>query len=1015
MLALKTGPSTRRPGTQFIAPCKVIAGGNYCVRMEDFQFSLNTTFALEWGHHYVRFYSNGAQVVVASAPLWVNSFSSHYYPGDFVADPTAGNDIYYCIAEVASSATPPHSDPGKWVKQNIYERPTPYSALVGSGTLAETEVFQLTFCPINDVIYICHQNHPRAKITRFGDVNWVYQVVLDLTPPLLDQNATDTTISSDAATGTTHLAANAPLWVQSSYYDIGSSVRSTVAAGLFVVGFTYTIVTVGSTNFMAIGASANTIGVTFIATGVGSGTGTASAIFNCTFPHVAGIFANDLTAGYWLQVVTFQTSHVGAFWELSYLRGSAYVEYDGVAATGFAAGISPSITAFGSWGVRTYGVWSADIAVQSSTDGGVNWQTVRTITGRGDRNADITGNAARAQLYRIVVSNVAVPVTPGATNPRVVFECVDAFLFGVVQITAVTDGYHATANVITQLPVADAWVSGKAYSVGDRAGYLGINYICIVAVSGATTPLADPTHWTADGWPTIYWSEGAWSDVRGYPRAITVFEQRVWCGFTSFEPQKIWGTRTGELENWDLGDQTLATDGVAFALDAVGDGAILWLQTQEALFIGMVQAEWIVSRSDFNSAIGSNNITARRQSRWGSNPNIPSIVVGDALVFVQRQAFSLRQMLFSVVTNKYMSQDLTALSDQILNGGALQLAYQKQGNKNGFVWATTVNGEIVAMTYELDQEIFGWHRHFTGLGIDGGFESVCTIQGKGTADDEVWVVVNRTVGGVAKRYVERLNPVNWQTIIPQAGQTPGYGADKNKSYYVDCGITIVSPGSAVFAGLSQLEGRTVAASANAQDLGTAVVNGGQADFTGSGYQPVTGDIVQVGLPFRSILQPMNLDVDVHTGVTQGLRKKATGLFVNFLNTLACICTDGSFRVEVVDGKLIVGVTYTIIFAGTTDFTALGAANNLVGTTFVATGTGNGAGTGRAGAQPRQNEIIFRQSSAPLGETPLFTGVKEVRDFAGEYGLSIPVVFYTESPLPMTVLGVAISYNVAGTP
>ena len=49
-----------------------------------------------------------------------------------------------------------------------------------------------------------------------------------------------------------------------------------VTGGSFLVGRTYTIVTVGSTDFTAIGASGNTIGVTFTATGAGSGTGTAN-------------------------------------------------------------------------------------------------------------------------------------------------------------------------------------------------------------------------------------------------------------------------------------------------------------------------------------------------------------------------------------------------------------------------------------------------------------------------------------------------------------------------------------------------------------------------------------------------------------------------------------------------------------------------------------------------------------------------------------------------------------------
>jgi hypothetical protein len=51
-----------------------------------------------------------------------------------------------------------------------------------------------------------------------------------------------------------------------------------VSAGAFVLGQAYQIVTVGSTNFTAIGAAANTVGAYFVATGAGSGSGTAAPI-----------------------------------------------------------------------------------------------------------------------------------------------------------------------------------------------------------------------------------------------------------------------------------------------------------------------------------------------------------------------------------------------------------------------------------------------------------------------------------------------------------------------------------------------------------------------------------------------------------------------------------------------------------------------------------------------------------------------------------------------------------------
>ena len=51
---------------------------------------------------------------------------------------------------------------------------------------------------------------------------------------------------------------------------------SNITAGNFIIGKKYRIVTLGNTSFTAIGASSNTVGLTFIATGVGSGSGTAS-------------------------------------------------------------------------------------------------------------------------------------------------------------------------------------------------------------------------------------------------------------------------------------------------------------------------------------------------------------------------------------------------------------------------------------------------------------------------------------------------------------------------------------------------------------------------------------------------------------------------------------------------------------------------------------------------------------------------------------------------------------------
>jgi microcystin-dependent protein len=55
-----------------------------------------------------------------------------------------------------------------------------------------------------------------------------------------------------------------------------------VQAGNFVVGQTYTIVSIGTTNFTLIGATSNSLGVSFVATGAGFGTGVASTTSGIT-------------------------------------------------------------------------------------------------------------------------------------------------------------------------------------------------------------------------------------------------------------------------------------------------------------------------------------------------------------------------------------------------------------------------------------------------------------------------------------------------------------------------------------------------------------------------------------------------------------------------------------------------------------------------------------------------------------------------------------------------------------
>lgn len=92
---------------------------------------------------------------------------------------------------------------------------------------------------------------------------------------------------------------NCYLWNNYSDDKSAQIIGYTVTAGSFVVGNQYKILTVGTTDFTLIGASSNTVGIVFVATGVGVGNGTAYSIlesptvYGNAFQTYTGIVSYD--------------------------------------------------------------------------------------------------------------------------------------------------------------------------------------------------------------------------------------------------------------------------------------------------------------------------------------------------------------------------------------------------------------------------------------------------------------------------------------------------------------------------------------------------------------------------------------------------------------------------------------------------------------------------------------------------------------------------------------------------
>lgn len=98
----------------------------------------------------------------------------------------------------------------------------------------------------------------------------------------------------------------------------------------FVIGTTYTITNVGNTDFTAIGAASNTVGISFVATGVGGGTtGTANKNRTANFATTSGTVITNSNITLPIAIST-NTSHYQVFEAWSSNGGNiVFVNYIG--------------------------------------------------------------------------------------------------------------------------------------------------------------------------------------------------------------------------------------------------------------------------------------------------------------------------------------------------------------------------------------------------------------------------------------------------------------------------------------------------------------------------------------------------------------------------------------------------------------------------------------------------------------------------------------------------------------
>lgn len=264
--------------------------------------------------------------------------------------------------------------------------------------------------------------------------------------------------------------------------------------------------------------------------------------------------------------------------------------------------------------------------------------------------------------------------------------------------------------------------------------------------------------------PPIYDSPATFSS--DYPGAVSYFEQRRVFAGTGLNPQSVWLTKSNTESDTSYSLPIKDTDRILFKISSREANTIRHIVPLNQLILLSSSAEWRVSSVN-SDALTPSSISVRPQSYVGAS-NVQPSVINNSLVYCASRGGHVRELGYNWQANGFITGDLSLRSTHLFDNYEItDMCYSK--SPQPLLWFVSTSGKLIGLTYIPEQQIGAWHWHDT----DGTFES-CTVVAE-AAEDVLYVVVNRTIGGVSKRYVERLASRQFATL--------------NDAFFVDSGAS----------------------------------------------------------------------------------------------------------------------------------------------------------------------------------------------------------------------------------
>jgi len=330
------------------------------------------------------------------------------------------------------------------------------------------------------------------------------------------------------------------------------------------------------------------------------------------------------------------------------------------------------------------------------------------------------------------------------------------------------------------------------------------------------------------------------------PFCTTYHQQRLWFGGVRLSPQTIFASKNFDLSNPVRSDDsietTLATREVNQIRHLVSIGPLI------ALTSG---GPWRID-GDADGVITPTAINTKFQGGRGCS-DIEPVIVGDTVLFIQNLSGKIRDLAYEFETDKYTGNDLTIYAEHLFYSyQILDWCYCEE--PNSLVWCVRSDGVLLSLAYLKEQDVWGWSQHET----NGFVESVESIS-EGN-EDILYAVIRREVGGVTRRYVERMHERRFTDI--------------NDAFCVDAGLTYDGASTDRIIGLEHLEGLDLVALADGQVImENLTVSNGEVTL------PYEAEVVHIGLPYDCLMQSLDLTIPDQTLRTRKTAVPRVGLLM----------------------------------------------------------------------------------------------------------------------------------------